>query len=230
MSKYGKPVWQYVLEAAEEFEGRTFTPMDIIRKIQEKNPGIPEVTIRCHVIGMAPNHPSSKYYPSLRTAHGAFSYLGTGHFQLSTEVTENNPCIEEISDAVEEDIGTAIHLEEDLEAYVFKNLKSVEEGLRPYNEESGRQFSIDSGRIDILATDEKGSFVVLELKAGIGNDAVLTQVLSYMATIKKDLVGGKGVRGIIIAHDFSDRLVSATSLLQNVKLMKYKAKFDFEVV
>lgn len=114
MSKYGKPVWQYVLEAAEEFNGRTFTSMDIIRKVQEKNPSIPEVTIRCHVIGMAPNHPSSKHYPSLRASHSAFSYLGNGHFQSSTEVAENNPGIEEISDAVEEDIGTAIHLEEDL--------------------------------------------------------------------------------------------------------------------
>jgi hypothetical protein len=179
---------------------------------------------------MAPNHPSSKHYPSTRRLHGVLNYLGSGHFKLSSEANDDISGVdEEIDDEeiIEEDIGTAIHLEEDLEDNVFSNLTEVEQGLMPFNQESGRQFSIDSGRIDILATDAEGKLVVLELKAGIGQDSVLTQVLSYMATIKKDVAGEKEVRGIIIAHDFSERLVKAASLIKSLKLVKYKVRFDF---
>jgi hypothetical protein len=74
---------------------------------------------------------------------------------------------------------------------------------------------------------KKGDLVVLELKVCMGSDAVLT---SHIATIKKNVGGEKKVRGIIIAHDFSDRLVKAASLIENLKLMKYKVRFDFEAV
>jgi hypothetical protein len=229
MSKFGKPVWQYVYDAAKQLNG-PFTPMDIIRKVHEVNTKVPEVTIRAYVIAMAPNHPSSHHYPSTRKLHGFFNYLGGGHFKL-LDATIDNPEEEEIDqeEIAEEDIGTAIHLEEDLEDNVAKNLTLVESGLKPY-ENSGRQFSIESGRIDILATDKEGNLVVLELKAGTGNDAVLTQVLSYMATLKKDIAGDKKVRGIIVAHDFSDRLIKAASLVENLKLVKYKVNFSFESI
>jgi hypothetical protein len=85
LSKYGKPVWQYVLEAAKEIQLKTFAPTDIIRKVQERNPSIPAVTIRSYVIAMAPNHPSSKHYPSTRRLHGVFTYLGDGLFRLLNE-------------------------------------------------------------------------------------------------------------------------------------------------
>jgi len=51
-----------------------------------------------------------------------------------------------------------------------------------------------------------------------------------MADIKRTIAGQKRVRGIIIAYDFSNRFISAVSLLENVALMKYKVKFDFERV
>src|SRR3972149_5376476 len=92
MVNYGKPVWEYVLEAAKELNVETFAHIDIIKKVREKNPSVKAVTIRCHVIGMAPNHPSSKYYPSLRKNHPAFVYLNNGQFRLNenqTPVTEN---------------------------------------------------------------------------------------------------------------------------------------------
>ena len=55
MSKYGKPIWQYVLEAANSL-GDIFAPIDIIRKVHSQNSEVPAVTIRSYVIGMAPNH------------------------------------------------------------------------------------------------------------------------------------------------------------------------------
>jgi hypothetical protein len=82
MPKYGKPVWQYVFEAARGLEAETFSPADIIRRVHEANPEIPPVTIRSYVIAMAPNHPFSSHWPSTRRLHGLFEYLGDGRFRI----------------------------------------------------------------------------------------------------------------------------------------------------
>jgi hypothetical protein len=82
MPKYGKPVWQHVFEAAESMKGETFSPADVIKKVHETNPEIPPVTIRSYVIAMAPNHPFSGHWPSIRKLHGFFEYLGEGRFRL----------------------------------------------------------------------------------------------------------------------------------------------------
>ena len=86
MPKYGKPVWQHVFEAAKSLKIKTFSPMDIIRKVHETNPEIPSVTIRSYVIAMAPNHPFSTHWPSTRKLHGFFEYLGGGQFRLKEKV------------------------------------------------------------------------------------------------------------------------------------------------
>lgn len=86
MAKYGKPVWQHVLEAAKSLKIKTFSPMDIIRKVHETNPEIPSVIIRSYVIAMAPNHPFSTHWPSTRKLHGFFEYLEGGKFQLKEEI------------------------------------------------------------------------------------------------------------------------------------------------
>ena len=72
--------------------------------------------------------------------------------------------------------------------------------------------------------------MILELKAGTATESVLAQVLAYMADVKRELAKRKSVRGIIVAYDFAERLVVATSLLPTIKLMKYKVNFEFEEV
>ncbi len=232
MVKYGpNPIWLYVFEAAKELKSPTFTPNDIIKKVHEENPEIPAGTIRSYVIAMAPNHPSSKHHPSTRRLHGFFEYLGGGRFRLRDKMdmtTEENG---EEEDTTEENLEEVqMSLEGDLESFILKDLASVEDGLSQYQGDRGEQFSVDSRRIDVLAVDKEGSFVVIELKAGTATDSVLAQVLAYMADVRKTLAGQKRVRGLIIAYGFSDRLTSAVSLLENVALMKYKVKFDFERV
>lgn len=86
MSKYGKPVWQHVFEAAKSLKSETFSPTDIVRKVHEANPEIPSVTIRSYVIAMAPNHPFSGHWPSTRKLHGFFEYLGGGQFKLKDKI------------------------------------------------------------------------------------------------------------------------------------------------
>jgi RecB family endonuclease NucS len=231
MGKYGTPIWLHVIEAAKELKSPTFTPNDVIRKVHKINPDIPAGTIRSYVIAMAPNHPSSKHHPSTRKLHGFFEYLGGGRFRLKDKIDITTEPNGEEEDTIEENLEEVqISLEGDLESFIVKDLTSVEDGLSQYQGDRGEQFSVESGRIDVLAVDKEGSFVVIELKAGTATDSVLAQVLAYMADVKKTLADQKRVRGIIIAYDFSNRLTSAVSLLEDVTIMKYKVRFDFERV
>jgi hypothetical protein len=99
MTKYVKATWRYVLDAAKEFNGKPFAPIDIINKIHKENPSIKANTIRCHIFGMTPNHPSSKYYPSLLKNHPVLDYLGNGQFKLLVDQTRkpnnNGPRVQE---------------------------------------------------------------------------------------------------------------------------------------
>ena len=45
MPKYGKPIWQWALDAARELETDTFAPIDIIRKVHEQNPRSQQVPL-----------------------------------------------------------------------------------------------------------------------------------------------------------------------------------------
>jgi len=140
------------------------------------------------------------------------------------EVSEALPPYEYVPDEA------TISLERDLENFVLAKLDSLEKGLKIFNGETGRQFPVNSGRIDILAQDKDINFVVIELKAGKASESVLTQILAYMADVTAELPKGKTVRGIIVAYGFAEKLVAAATLLPRIKLMKYKVNFQFEEI
>ncbi len=109
-----------------------------------------------------------------------------------------------------------------IEEVLAGNLEVIEEGL----ELVARQYSIPNGRIDILARDKQGRLVVIEVKSGLADDATLTQLLYYMSMIGK----GRRVRGIIVAEEFTHKLVHAANSLENINLVKIKPKITIEVV
>jgi hypothetical protein len=79
--KYGKPIWQLVAEAANRLENEEFTSSDIVKEIHKTNPDVPEISIKSYVTAMAPNHPFSGHWPSVRKNHTYFHYLGNGKFK-----------------------------------------------------------------------------------------------------------------------------------------------------
>ncbi|MFX1514551.1 MAG: hypothetical protein ACFFCQ_18450 [Promethearchaeota archaeon] len=85
MSKYGKPIWELVLDTANQLEKEIFAANDIVDKIHETNREIPKPTIRSYVIGMAPNHPTSHHYVSTHKNHRYFFYLGNGKYRFLKE-------------------------------------------------------------------------------------------------------------------------------------------------
>ncbi len=81
------------------------------------------------------------------------------------------------------------------------------------------------GRIDILARDHtSGEYVVIELKRDQGDDEVVGQVSRYMGWIKQRRADheGVGVRGIIVAHEATPRLLSAVLPHPNISLFTYQ--------
>jgi hypothetical protein len=119
--------------------------------------------------------------------------------------------------------AVTLTVERDLEEFLCRNLTALERGLRIYKPD-GRQFKTDVGFIDILAEDAHG-LVVIELKAGTADDSALGQLQGYMGDAETKTAAGRPVRGIIVAGDFSPRLLAAASRLPDVTLKRYTVSF-----
>lgn len=165
----------------------------------------------------------------------AFREIPNEEFELFREFLERGK-IETIETTVQPSIFAesefALSIERDLEDYLEDNLQAIEPGLKLYTEgdRPGRQFGTDVGRIDFLTLDTSGNFVVIELKAEEADRTVLGQILSYMGWVKERLSKGKAVRGILIASEFAQDLVTAINVLSNIALYQYSVQFNFRKV
>ena len=121
--------------------------------------------------------------------------------------------------------------ESDLRDFVSQNLSCVEPGLRLFerNGQSGVEFPLEGGRIDILAVDKEGRFLVLEFKLSRGRSSALGQLIYYMAWVDKNLGNGP-CRGIVVAKDITDELVLATQRTPGVSLYRYTLSVSLERV
>jgi RecB family endonuclease NucS len=209
------------------------TNKHIVAAVEKKYPNNwKEVTIRTHTMGCSVNHTSNKHYPSFpkflySVAPGKvrlYDPAKDGEFDINRVEPADNDIVTE-EDAVE----ITLSLERDLQEYLSRDLSQLEPGLVLYTEDdlSGREVSTEAGYIDILAKDKDRNLVVIELKANKASYSTLGQILSYMASIMNEL-NRDSVRGIIVAEDFDKKLKLAVTQVQNVKLARYKVKFDFE--
>ncbi len=115
--------------------------------------------------------------------------------------------------------------ESDLRNYLAKNLSLIEPGLCLYEDEgiAGIEFPVGGRFIDILAVDNAGGLVVIELKVSRGYDRVLGQLMRYMAWIAKSQAdNNQRVRGVIVAREISEGLLLARSLVPGILLMEYQ--------
>jgi len=145
-----------------------------------------------------------------------------------------------------------------LEDLLEKNLEHIEAGLKLFYDKGcnpGRQYRTDIGIIDLLCIDKDGKFVVLELKKEKGSDKTIGQITKYMGWVKANLVkneegqsdeclaairaasevigekcNNEEVRGIVIAHEFDEKLEYAASMVNNVEVKYYKIEIGLEVV
>lgn len=121
-----------------------------------------------------------------------------------------------------------LSLERDMQAALRRDIKKLGNTLSIIDD--GAERSVESGFIDITCEDEvDGSVVVIELKAGKADGKAIGQVLGYMGdlTVEDD---SKPVRGILVAHEFDRRAVSASRAVPALKMFKYAVDFRFEAV
>jgi RecB family endonuclease NucS len=115
--------------------------------------------------------------------------------------------------------------ESHLRDYLVQHLGDIEAGLDLFVDDNGVdgvEYSTPIGRIDILAMDSTGGYVVIELKLAHGPDAVCGQLMRYMGWVKRHLADGSTVRGIIVAQRISDRIRYAMADVPNVQLKEYE--------
>lgn len=116
-------------------------------------------------------------------------------------------------------------LEKDLQQALRKSIDQLEPGLTIID--GGTERTVPSGRIDILARDTKGNAVVIELKAVKARRDVIGQILAYMGDIAEEF---ENVRGILVAPEYEDRVISASRVVENLKLQTYGFSFSFSEI
>lgn len=131
----------------------------------------------------------------------------------------------------EEAAAQGFALEADLRDYLANNLPALEAGLRLHEADgqTGVEYPIDGGFIDILAVDRQDKFVVIELKLSRGRNRALGQLLYYMGWVDSHL-GKAPCRGIIVASDIPDDLRTAVQRVPGVTLARYRIAMSIEQV
>ena len=153
------------------------------------------------------------------------SQIKTGKMSVASEESCSDETEAGIEQEIEQSVEARLSIERDLRDYLAEHVSELEQGLTL--RDGGVEFKTDAGYIDLLANDQRGNVVVIELKAGTGHDAALGQILGYIGCLSTD---HQQVRGILVASSFDTRVVYACKSLPNLKLVRYKVSFGFESV
>lgn len=172
-----------------------------------------------------------KHWPYGRTQDGqrrlhGCERLRERHVQLLAGEADDSG-ENENDDAVEQGFA----LESQLRDFLAHNLGVLEPGLRLYEEEgkSGIEYPVDGGRIDVLAVDQVGKHVAIELKLSRGRNRALGQLLYYMGWLDRHFPNPP-CRGMIIAEEITEDLRTAVARVPGVSLYEYKVSMTVQPV
>ena len=86
-------------------------------------------------------------------------------------------------------------------------------------------------RIDILAKKKDiDEFVVIELKSNRDPDKVVSQILRYIAWVRKHIANGRPVSGIIITFFTDNKMKYAISEHSDIKIYEYSLNIEYKEV
>lgn len=229
--------------------GETFSAQRAIDWFAEHYPKLKAGSIHAHLVQASTNDRSRLHHPATNASDDLLFKVGSREYRRFEPTTDPAPLHQapkvQIANAngkvisvteEEDDAGVAIDaalagssqfsLEKDLQRYLADNLQLIEPGLTLFQDEEITGFEYPAGggrRIDILAKDRLGGFVVLELKVEKGYDRVVGQLLRYVNWVRKELAEpGQRVRGIIVCRSMSEDLILACSGIKDVELFEYR--------
>lgn len=110
--------------------------------------------------------------------------------------------------------------EYDLENFLIRNIESIEEGLTYIK----RQVDLKNGRIDILAKDNKGNYVIIELKIKSNDKRIIWQSIHYKAELEA-MLNKNNIRVITLAPDYDESILFDLKKLGFVDIYKFKLHF-----
>jgi len=225
--------------------GQVFTTSRAVEWFEKNYPKLKPGSIRAHLVQASTNDRSRLHHPATNETDDLLFKVDSGQFRLYEPGKDPAPIHELVqgdvarqeeaaAEAGSEEVEGAeavpgsseFLLEKDLQRYLAENLECIEPGLTLHADEDIRGIEFEAGggrRIDILALDKSGAFVVLELKVSRGYDRVVGQLLRYMNWVRKELTEpGQRVRGIIICRTMSEDLRLACASIKDVELCEYK--------
>ena len=143
---------------------------------------------------------------------------------------EFKPSSEENKEAESGQFAYESHLRD----FLKDNLHIIEPGLRLHRDEEddsivGVEFDCGGRRIDILAVDTNGTYVVIELKVARGYERTVGQLLRYKSWVRKEMANGAPVRGVIIAKSISPDLKLAAEEIDRIQLFEYDLSIKLKV-
>lgn len=123
-----------------------------------------------------------------------------------------------------------------LRKFIVQNLGLLEAGLKLYTSEDGKQageeYPTAAGKIDVLATDKAGNYVLVLLQKTDAPDTLVAQTLRHVTWVKKNVEpGGKGVRAILVVAEATASLRDAIEAVADlVGLKEYEVRLAFRDV
>lgn len=251
---YDKPVSQLLKQMVTSFKlapKQEFTRQGAIAWFASQYPKVKRATVAAHLIKMTTNDATRFHYHARAGVDDLLFRTQPGRYRLYDPQTDPQPI--GLAPSIDKDTGTRgsdepeddeatvangadpeFAYERDLRNYLAKNLGVIEPGLQLYDDGegvTGLEFPVGGRRIDILALDRRGDYVVVELKVSQAYDRVVGQLLRYMGWIEQNQADpGQGVRGVIVASEISDDLRLACSRIDGVRLYKYALSVSLEPV
>ncbi len=140
------------------------------------------------------------------------------------ELIATDSIVTTISEKIEEQKFEALEVQH-YQSLLHRNFSRLFPKLKYFDEEeqipkNGQYDTQTVGIIDILAVDEKGNFIVIEIKRQ-ATDKTIGQILRYMGWIQEELCkDGQHVSGLIVAEKKDIQLEFALKVMPAVKFMK----------
>jgi hypothetical protein len=142
------------------------------------------------------------------------------HVETEGRISDTNTKIEK----AEEQKFEALEVQH-YQSLLHRNFHRLFPKLKYFDDEeqipkNGQYDTQTVGIMDILAIDEKGNFVVIEIKRQ-ATDKTIGQILRYMGWTQEELCkDGQKVSGLIVAERKDIQLEFALKVIPNVKFMK----------